>query len=56
MYSIALTLSSLSISILSLTYFAAYENHYPVLGVVLIPFGKVTARLKSIEELKKEDL
>ena len=32
-------------------YFSADENRYPVYGVVLIPFGKVTATLRSIEDI-----
>lgn len=32
-------------------YFAAGEKRYPLYGVVYIPFGKVTATLKSIEDI-----
>ena len=32
-------------------YFSADENRYPLYGVVKIPFGKVTATLRSIEDI-----
>lgn len=32
-------------------YFAADENRYPLFGVVLIPFGRVTATLRSVEDI-----
>ncbi len=32
-------------------YFAADKNRYPLYGVVLIPFGRVTATLKSVEDI-----
>jgi hypothetical protein len=32
-------------------YFSADENRYPLYGVVLIPFGRVTATLRTIEDI-----
>ncbi|MEA3489834.1 MAG: DUF3108 domain-containing protein [Candidatus Omnitrophota bacterium] len=32
-------------------YFTADENRYPLYGVVLIPFGRVTATLRSVEDI-----
>lgn len=32
-------------------YFSADENRYPLHGVVLIPFGRVTATLRAIEDM-----
>ncbi|MFC1548877.1 DUF3108 domain-containing protein [Candidatus Omnitrophota bacterium] len=32
-------------------YFSADENRYPLRGVVRIPFGRVTATLRSVEEI-----
>ncbi|NQT33371.1 MAG: DUF3108 domain-containing protein [Candidatus Omnitrophica bacterium] len=32
-------------------YFSADENRYPLYGIVWIPFGRVTATLRSIEDL-----
>ena len=32
-------------------YFAADKDRYPLYGVVLIPFGRVTATLKSVEDI-----
>lgn len=32
-------------------YFAAEKQRYPLCGVVLIPFGKVTAMLKKVEDI-----
>ena len=35
-------------------YFSADSNRYPLYGVVLIPFGRVTATLRSVEEMEVE--
>jgi len=35
-------------------YFSADSNRYPLYGVVLIPFGRVTATLRSVEEAEVE--